>query len=158
VIGINSQIDSSSGSGSGVGFAVPVDAVKRSIAQLRAHGSVAYAYLGVSSQPLFSQLAQHLGLKVTHGALLRDVNPGGPAAKAGLKGGTQQIKFDAQAYYAGGDVITKLNGRDIVQSDDLASAVSQLDPGQTVTLEVWRGASKRDVKVTLGTRPNSAGG
>jgi S1-C subfamily serine protease len=158
VIGINSQIDSSSGGGSGVGFAVPVDTVKRSVSQLRAHGVVMYAYLGVSSQQLFPQLARHLGLKVTHGSLLRDVTPAGPAAKAGLKGGTQQIKFDAQTYYVGGDVITKLNGRDVTQSYDLAEAVSQLDPGQTVTLEVWRGDSRREVKVTLGTRPNSSGG
>jgi S1-C subfamily serine protease len=155
VIGINSQIDTQNGAGSGVGFAVPVDAVKHSLAQLRAHGSVAYAYLGVSSLPLFPQLASRLGLKVGHGALLDQVTPGGPSAAAGLQGASGQVTFDAQRYPAGGDVVTKVNGRNLTQNFDLASAVAQLNPGQKVTLEVWSRGSRRDVTVTLGTRPGS---
>jgi S1-C subfamily serine protease len=161
VIGINSQIappSDSSGASTGIGFAVPVDAVKHSVDQLRAHGSVAYAYIGVSSLPLFPQLARRLGLPVKEGALIDAVTPGGPAAKAGLHGGSGKIRFDAQQYPTGGDVITKLNGHQLTQSVDLADAVVGLSPGQTVTLEVWRGGSRRDVKVTLGTRPNSGGG
>jgi S1-C subfamily serine protease len=157
VIGINAQIESQSGGGAGVGFAVPIDAVKHSIAQLRAHGSVSYAYLGVSTLPLFPQLAARLSLKVIQGALLDQVTPGGPAARAGLHGGSSVVQFDAQRYPAGGDVVTKLNGRNLTESFDLPSAVSELSPGQSVTLEVWRGGSRRVVNMTLGTRPGSGG-
>jgi S1-C subfamily serine protease len=155
VIGINSQIaPDSSGVSSGIGFAVPVDAVKRSVAQLRAHGSAAYAYLGVLTEDLFPQLAQHLGLGVSHGSMVRSVASGSPAARAGLRGGTTQIQFDVQQYMVGGDVVSKLDGRDLNASFDLAAAVTELSPGQRVTLEVWRGKSKRDLTITLGTRPS----
>jgi S1-C subfamily serine protease len=159
VIGINSQIaPDSTGGGSGVGFAVPVDAVKRSIAQLRAHGSVSYGYIGASSVPLFPQLAEHLGLKIKQGSLLEAVAPGGPGAKAGLQGGNRTITFDVQPYHVGGDVITKVNGRTLDQNYDLADAVTGLSPGHTITLEVWRSNTPRTVKLTLGTRPNSGSG
>ena len=158
VIGINSQIETQSGGGSGIGFAVSIDAVKHSVDQLRARGFVTYAYLGVSALPLFPQLASRLGLNVTQGALLDQVTPSGPAARAGLHGGSGQIQFDAQRYPSGGDVVTKVNGRSITENFDLTTAVTQLAPGQTVTLEVWRGGSRREVSVRLGTRPGSGGG
>lgn len=157
VIGINSQIASSSGGGEGVGFAIPVDTVKRSLAQLRSRGSVAYAYIGISSVDLFPQLARRLHLGVTHGAFIQTLAPGGPAAKAGLRGGTSKIHFDASEYEVGGDVITKLDGRALDLGHDLPDAVALLDPGQVVTLEVWRGGVRRQVKLALGTRPTSGG-
>jgi S1-C subfamily serine protease len=158
VIGINSQIDSSSGGGQGVGFAVPADAVKRSVAQLRAHGSVAYAYIGVSSVDLFPQLGRRLHLGATHGAFVQTVAPRGPAAKAGLRGGTTRFQFDGAQYMTGGDVITELNGRPLTLGYDLTDAVAPLSPGQVVTLEVWRGGSPHQLKLTLGARPRSGGG
>jgi S1-C subfamily serine protease len=153
VIGINTQIASSTGGGEGVGFAVPVDTVKRSVAQLRAHGSVAYAYLGVSSVDLFPQLARRLHLGATHGAFIQSVASSGPAAKAGLRGGTTKFEFDAAQYLIGGDVITKVNGRALTLGHDLTDAIALLNPGQVVTLEVWRDGVGRQVKLTLGTRP-----
>jgi S1-C subfamily serine protease len=157
VIGINSQIDSSSGGGQGVGFAVPADVVERSLAQLRAHGSVAYAYLGVSSVDLFPQLGRRLHMGATHGAFVQAVAPRGPAAKAGLRGGTTKLEFDGAQYVTGGDVITELNGRPLTLAYDLTDAVAPLNPGQVVTLEVWRGGVPRQLKLTLGTRPSSGG-
>jgi S1-C subfamily serine protease len=156
VIGINSQIASSTGGGQGVGFAVPVDAVKRSVAQLRARGSVAYAYIGVSSVDLFPQLGRRLHLGATHGAFIQHVAPGGPAARAGLRGGATKLSFDAAQFVIGGDVITKLNGRSLTLGYDISDAVAALAPGQQVTLEVLRGGVPRQVKLTLATRP--AGG
>ena len=111
VIGINTQIASSTGGGEGVGFAVPVDTVKRSVAQLRSRGSVAYAYVGVSLVDLFPQLGRRLHLGVTHGAYIQSVTSGGPAARAGLRGGTTKFEFDAAQYLIGGDVITEVDGR-----------------------------------------------
>jgi len=132
---------------------VPVDAVKRSLAQLRAHGSVAYAYLGVSSEDLFPQLARRLGLPVSQGSIVDSIALGSPAARAGLRGGPKRIQFDAQQFPSGADVVTKVNGRQLTHQFDLAEAVTALNPGQAVTLEVWRGGTRREVRVTLGTRP-----
>ena len=157
VIGIDTQIATSTGGGEGVGFAVPVDTVKRSVAELQARGAVAYAYIGVSSVDLFPQLGRRLHLGVTHGAYLQSVAPGGPAARAGLRGGTTKFEFDAAQYMIGGDVITKVNGRPLTLGHDLTDAIALLNPGEVVTLEVWRGGVGHEVKLTLGTRPSSGG-
>ncbi len=93
VVGINQQIETESGANDGVGFAVPISAVKRSVAQLRRSGEVEYAYIGVSSQALYPQLAEQLGLDTDYGGLIAEVVPGGPADEAGLQGGDEQIRF-----------------------------------------------------------------
>jgi S1-C subfamily serine protease len=158
VLGINEQIETNSGSNSGVGFAVPVSAIKRSIAQLQANGSAEYAYIGVSSQALYPQLAEKLGLDTTFGGLLAEVVPGGPAEKAGLKGGDKNLRFQAAQYSTGGDVILQVDGEDVVQPDDLARLVAARKPGETVTMTVLRDGEKKRVEVTLGKRPDTVAG
>jgi S1-C subfamily serine protease len=158
VLGINEQIETNSGSNSGVGFAVPVSAIKRSIAQLEEDGSAEYAYIGVSSQALYPQLADKLGLDTTFGGLLAEVVPGGPAEKAGLEGGDEKIQFQGLPYRTGGDVILQVDGHDVVQPDDLARLVATRKPGETVTLTVLHDGKKEQVEVTLGKRPDSVGG
>jgi S1-C subfamily serine protease len=153
VIGINQQIQSRSGGGEGVGFAVPIDVVKRSVGQLREEGRARYAYLGVSSVPLYPQLVEHFGLKVDKGVWVQQVTPGGPAAKAGLHGGTGQEAFQGQPFARGGDVITKVGGRPIANSDDLSSAIARFKPGQEADVEIHRGGETRTVKVKLDERP-----
>jgi S1-C subfamily serine protease len=158
VLGINEQIETNSGSNSGVGFAVPVSAIKRSIAQLEATGSAEYAYIGVSSQALYPQLAEKLGLDTTFGGLLAEVVPGGPAEKAGLKGGDKEVKFQAGQYSTGGDVILRVEGGDVVTPNDLARLIASKKPGEKVTLTILRDGEKKQVEVTLGKRPDSVGG
>jgi S1-C subfamily serine protease len=158
VLGINEQIETNSGSNSGVGFAVPVSAIKRSIAQLEATGSAEYAYIGVSSQALYPQLSEKLGLDTTFGGLLAEVVPGGPAEKAGLKGGDKEIKFQAGQYSTGGDVILEVDGQNVVTPNDLARLIAARKPGEKVTLTVLRGGEKRQIEVTLDKRPDSVGG
>jgi S1-C subfamily serine protease len=154
VIGINQQIKTRSGGGEGVGFAVPVDLVKRSLDQLRRGGEVRYAYLGVASQRVYPQLAERFGLKVEKGAWLQDVTPNGPAGKAGLRGGGQrEVEFQASSFRTGGDVVTRVDGRAIAGSGDLADAVAAHSPGDVVEVEYLRGAERRKTKVTLGERP-----
>ena len=155
VLGINQQIETSSGANDGVGFAVPISAIKRSIAQLEEDGSAEYAYIGVSSQALYPQLADKLGLDTTFGGLLAEVVPGGPAEKAGLKGGNQKLDFQAGEYRTGGDVILQVDGHDVVQPDDLARLVSAKKPGEKVTLTVLRNGKHEQVTVTLGKRPDT---
>src|SRR5436190_6746341 len=101
VIGINAQIRSESGGSSGIGFAVPIDAARRSLQELRARGRVDYAYAGVTTESLTPSLARRLGLRATRGALIDRVTPGGPAARAGLRGGSHQIDFDGESVTAG---------------------------------------------------------
>jgi S1-C subfamily serine protease len=155
VIGINSQIRSSGGGSVGVGFAVSVDDVRRAINQIRADGKVRYAYIGISSQPLYPQLAEKLGLPVKDGALVADVVKGGPADKAGIKGGDKEIRFQTSLAKTGGDVITKVNGRPVTRASDFSEQITRFSPGDTVTLELYRGEQRRTAQVTLGERPNS---
>jgi S1-C subfamily serine protease len=158
VVGINQQIETNSGANDGVGFAVPVSAIKRSIAQLEADGTAEYAYIGVSSQALYPQLAEKLGLDTTFGGLLAEVVPGGPAEKAGLKGGDKEVRFQAGKWSTGGDVILQVDGHDVIQPDDLARLVAARKPGEKVTLTVLRDGKKEQVEVTLGERPDSVTG
>jgi S1-C subfamily serine protease len=153
VLGINEQIETDSGSNSGVGFAVPVSAIRRSIAQLKERGEAEYAYIGVATQAVYPQLADKLGLDTDHGSLLSEVVPGSPADKAGLKGPDGKLTFQATPYETGGDVILAIDGHPIVQPDDLARYIAAHQPGDTVKLEVLRDNEHKEVSVSLGKRP-----
>jgi putative serine protease PepD len=127
VIGVNSQIASQSGSNSGVGFAIPVDQVRRVIPFLEKGQKVPHAYLGVAS-----------GNTQQGGALVGQVTGGGPAQKAGLQQGDRIISLDSQPIHS---------------PDDLSAAVNDRKPGEKVTVTVERGGSRRTLDVTLGTQP-----
>ena len=159
VIGINSQIQSTSGGGEGVGFAIPIETAKRSIEQLRANGKVTYAYLGVKTVPLYPQLAERLGLNVLDGALIDSVQPGGPADKAGLRGAKSHITFQGQpGIPVGGDVIVAVDGRPLLRPDDLSDVVGTHRPGDTVDLQIVRGGKRQTVPVKLAARPDQPAG
>ncbi len=154
VIGINQQIETNSGANDGVGFAVPISTVVRSLAQLKRRGSVDYAYIGVSSQALYPQLAEKLGLEVDYGGLIAEVVNGSPADEAGLEGGDDKLRFQGIPYETGGDTIVAVNGRKVIEPDDLSSYISAFGPGRTVTLDVLNADGDREkVEVTLGKRP-----
>jgi S1-C subfamily serine protease len=153
VIGINQQIETRSGSNAGVGFAVPITLVRRSIDQLREEGKAEYAYLGVSSQALYPQLAEHLGIDSPTGALLAEVVSGGPADKAGLEGGDRNTRFQGSQVKVGGDVIVAVEGKKLVGASDLAERVSEFQPSDKITLEVIRDGDRKDIEVALGKRP-----
>lgn len=155
VIGINQQIETDTGRHDGVGFAVPISAVNRSVDQLRENGEVAYAYLGVSSQSLYPQLAEKLGLDTEFGGLVADVAPGSPADEAGLQGGDASVRFQFGSFSTGGDVILAVDGKDVVLPDDLARHVSDKQPGDVVELEILRDGERQNVELTLGERPTS---
>jgi S1-C subfamily serine protease len=156
VIGVNSQIQSTGGGGEGVGFAVPVETVKQSLAQLRRPPHrVAYAYLGVTTQELWPQLAQRLGLSVRRGALVVKVESDGPAKPAGLSGGSHKIEFQGQTGIpTDGDVIVAIEGQAVHDSNDVAQVVARQRPGNVVRLDVIREKKRRTVTVKLGTRPD----
>jgi S1-C subfamily serine protease len=155
VIGLNQQINTTSGGNEGVGYAVPIDLALRSLEQLRDDGSVDYAFLGVTTQALYPQLAGKLDLDVDTGALVAEVTEGGPADEAGLEAADQTIDFQGQEIEAGGDVIVAVNGEEIVGENDLARLVSRLDPGTEAELEIIRDGEREEVTVTLGTREDA---
>jgi len=153
VIGINKQIETSSGSNSGVGFAIPIDIVRFSLEGLRADGVVDYAYLGVSTEAVWPQLAEELDLGSSTGALVSEVVPGGPAAEAGIEGATGERTFQGSPVATGGDLIVAVDGKKIIAESDLAEVISRQRPGSTVTLEIIRDGERREVSVELAERP-----
>jgi S1-C subfamily serine protease len=155
VIGINQQINTTSGGNEGVGFAVPISLAARALDQLRDRGTVQYAYIGVTTQTLYPQLADRLGLPTDTGALVSRVVRGGPADDAGLQGSDEEIRFQGQRIDAGGDVIVAVNEHRIVAENDLPELISRLSPGDTATLQIIHDDETRNVDVELGERPNS---
>jgi S1-C subfamily serine protease len=153
VIGINQQIDTTTGGNQGVGFAVPVDLAQRSIEQLRDDGTVDYAFLGVGTRGVYPQLAERLDLDVETGALVERVEPDSPAEEAGIEAGDQRITFQGLPFTVGGDVIVAVDGREIVAESDLADIIAREEPGATIEFEIVRDGEHSTVEVELGSRP-----
>jgi 2-alkenal reductase len=154
VIGISAQIRSRSGQAEGVGFAIPINAAKRSMRQLVANGQVLYAYVGVSTEDLTPSLARHLGYSARRGAMIGRVEEGSPAARAGLRAGSGEGTFNGRAYPRGGDVIVALDGEPVDAADDIVRAVAERLPGQVARLTILRDGKRRVVRVKLGVRPD----
>jgi S1-C subfamily serine protease len=155
VIGINSQIATGGGGkGSiGIGFAIPVDLAKTVFPQLIKSGEVKHAYIGVTTVGVPAQLAHDLNLPTSSGALVQSVAPGSPADKAGLRAGNTDV---GGQIVAGGDLIVGIDGRPIKSPTDITSAIADNQPGDTVTIDYYRGTAKRTATLTLGNRPNRA--
>ena len=142
LIGINTAILSRSGGFQGVGLAVPTEMVSQVASQLVEGGKVVRGYLGINVQNITPALAESLALKQRDGALVAEVLPDSPAAKAGLKSG---------------DVITSVNGRKVTDSAKVSMTVSTLKPGTKVSLEVVRDGKSEKITATAGERPDARG-
>lgn len=156
VIGVNSAIRSVTGVNSGVGFAVPVNTVKRVVPGLIENGRYDYPYLGITSDNRFNlaQLAGPLDLSVTEGVLISEVTPGGAADQAGLRGGDRDVELVGTAVRAGGDVLIAIDGYNLRDFDDLiAYLVRETEVGQEVAFTIIRDGKELEVPVTLGRRP-----
>ena len=154
VIGINAQIRSDSGNGEGVGFAVPIDAARRSLDQLIARGRVEYAYVGIETENLTPSIARRYGYAAGRGAIVHSVEPGTPAARAGIRGGTSTATFNGDGVTLGGDVIVAINGKPVYGADDVVRIVAeQLDPGQVATFTILRGKERKTIALRLASRP-----
>ena len=154
VIGVTTLIFSNSGTNAGVGFAVPVNTVKRVVPSLIATGHYADPWLGIQGVSITPQLAEALDLPVERGVLVQTVIEGGPAEKAGLRGGTRQVRFEGATLMSGGDIIVAIDDTAARDMDDLVVYLADhASVGQRVTLTVLRDGTKRSVTVTLGERP-----
>jgi S1-C subfamily serine protease len=155
VIGINAQIRSQSGNGndSGVGFAIPIDAAKRSVQQLLSKGRVTYAYVGIETDDMTPSLSRALGYKVDNGALVVNVKPNSPGAQAGLHGGDREVDvLGIQNLVTGGDVITEINGAQVRRADDVVRIVSSLKPRDVAVFTIVRQGQRKKLAVTLAER------
>ncbi len=154
VIGINAQIRSESGTAEGVGFAVPINAARRSMEQLIQSGRVRYAWLGVTTQTVTPRLAEELGFGAETGAAVQEVVEDSPADRAGLRGGGRERTFEGVPIQPGGDLIVAIDGTPVESAEDVVRAITQrLLPGQSVELTILRGNLQRTVTVELGERP-----
>ena len=139
VIGVNTAIFSPSGGSVGIGFDIPADTAKMVVAQLKEHGYVDRAWMGVQIQPVTDEIAESLGLKKAEGAIVDQSQPDSPAAKVGV---------------ATGDVITAINGIPVKDSRDLARKIGMMAPGTSVKLTLLHKGELKTMDLTLGKMPN----
>ena len=158
VIGVNSQI-STGNTGQqgnlGIGFAIPSNAVRNVVAQLIQNGHVEHAYLGLRLQELSPSIAQLFRLPVEHGLLVGQIEPGSGAAKAGLRGPTNQATVAGVSWPLGGDIIVAADGTPTPNSNRLSDVLANHKPGDTIKLVVYRGKVKKTIEVKLGRQPSS---
>jgi 2-alkenal reductase len=155
VIGINAQIRSESGDSEGVGFAIPINAARRSMKQLIEDGSVAYAYVGVTAGTLTPTLAKRFDYPVDRGAVVERIAAGSPGLRAGLRCGRETEVFRGVQFKKGADVIVAIDGQPVTSADDLVRIVSErLEPGQQSTFQIVRGDERKSIAVRLGERPH----
>ncbi len=159
VIGINSQIETGgSGNGNvGIGFAVPINTAKRMLPELKRSGTVVHAYLGITGVTIDQSLAD-LQLKVSHGVLVQSVQAGGPAAQAGIHGGSIESQVNGQSLVLGGDAIVSLNGKPVASMDALSGQMARMRPGDKLSVGLLRSGNPKTVVVTLGKAPAQAPG
>jgi len=157
VVGINDQIESGGtvDGNVGVGFAIASNTAKTIVPQLLANGHASHAWLGVEVAPLDSQVAAVVRGLPDHGVLVVQVVAGSPAARAGLKAGTQQVTVDGEAVAVGGDAIVAVDGRRIDTPAQLEDLVRSHKPGDALRLEVVRDGRTRTVAVALANAPNT---
>ncbi len=158
VIGVNTAIRSATGLNSGIGFAVPVNTVKRIVPQIIENGVVRYPYLGITSNPAvtLADLAIEFDLPVREGVLIAEALPGGSAARAGLRGGDEVANFRGLEVVLGGDIIVAIDGQPIRNFDELIGyLVSNTEVGQEVIVSILRDGEAMEVPVTLDARPDN---
>jgi len=135
VVGITTAIYSQSGGNIGIGFAIPTNSVKELLPQLKDKGRVVRGYLGTTVQKITPEIADSLGLKQQHGALVADVMRGSPAERAGIKTG---------------DIITEFNSKEVKDSAELPALVARVAPGTTASIKVLRDGKEISLPITVG--------
>jgi len=152
VIGINSAIFTPSGTTAGIGFAIPINTAKLIAQDLINTGRVHRALLGVEVRALWPGLAEALDLPVAEGLLIERVTSGGPAERAGLRGGSRIAAAGMRKILIGGDVLVAVDGQKMASQLDLNLFMNRKRPGDAVSATIYRGQQKMDISVTLGER------
>jgi putative serine protease PepD len=152
VIGINSAIFAPTGTTAGIGFAIPINTANQIAQDLINEGRVRRAYLGIEGTEVWPDLAQALSLPVKEGFMVERVTPNGPAARADIRGGDRRIVAGMRYMMIGGDILVAINGQKISSQLDLNLALNRKRPGDSISVTLYRGREKMDVKVALSER------
>jgi len=154
VIGMNTAIFTPSGTTAGIGFAIPIHTARQIAQDLITDGRVRRAYLGVEGTPLamLPGLSDALKLPVQEGFLVERVTPGGPADRAGIRGGNRAVRVGLYQLLIGGDVLVAINGQKIEDQQGLTILLNRQRPGDEIVLTIYRGQQKMDVRIRLGDR------
>jgi S1-C subfamily serine protease len=162
VIGITTLIASNPNGGAeqsaGIGFAIPIQTAKAVLEDFQRYGRARRPSLDIVTLPIGPDLAQEIGLPADSGILIERVLPGGAAEQAGLHGGTQQARLGFEPVMLGGDLIVGFDGQEIQNAQDLTNMMNKHHAGDVVTLTVFRGQQKLNVKVTLSDAKQVIGG
>jgi S1-C subfamily serine protease len=151
VIGINTLIASNGAEqSSGIGFAIPVNTAKAVLGDLTKYGRVRRPSLGIVSLAITQDLADQMQLAAESGVLVQRVVPGGAAERAGIHGGNQQAYLGNQPIMLGGDLIVGIDDKEVTDTSDITAIMDKHQPGDVVTVTVYRGRKKLTVKVALG--------
>ncbi|ROQ90830.1 S1C family serine protease [Desulfosoma caldarium] len=154
MIGVNTAIFSPTGANVGIGFAIPVDTVKAVVRELIDKGYYSYPWIGATLMTMFPDFAEALQLRVSRGAMIMELVPGGPADKAGLRGGKTRAQVGNYIIVVGGDIVVAIDGHAVESVEDFMRILRRYRPGDKVILDVvhWEGDRDR-VAVVLGERP-----
>jgi S1-C subfamily serine protease len=156
VIGVNTAIVSPSGGSVGVGFAIPVDTVRRVSSSIIDKGYYPHPWLGITGISVVPELADLLDLPVERGVLIVEVTRGQAAASAGLRGGQRQVRVGNYVVPVGGDIVTSIDGEKIREMGDLVKYLeTKTEVGQLVDLTILRNGNEQSIQVNLGEQPRS---
>jgi S1-C subfamily serine protease len=160
VIGVNAQIatgNTGSDGNIGIGFAIPINTVRTVVAQLIKKGKVEHAFIGITAKSVTPEIASLFRLPAQHGLLVASVQPGSGAAAAGLRAGTDTAVVSGESWPIGGDLIVSADGVQLSSINQLRDLIAAKDPGQSLSLVVYRGTKKLTLNVKLGRQPSSPG-
>ncbi len=152
MIGINTAIFSPSGGNVGIGFAIPASVVRETVPDLIKYGKVRRPWLGIVGVPLWPELARALELSVERGILVSEVDPEGPAARAGIRGGTLPVRISGTLIYLGGDVILEINGKPVSSMDEIRRALRGKREGDRVDILISRAGKRKKIRMKVRLR------
>ncbi|PUA31050.1 MAG: hypothetical protein B9J98_08015 [Candidatus Terraquivivens tikiterensis] len=154
VVGVTTAIESPIRGFVGVGYAIPSTIVARVVPALIEKGRYAHSWLGITGMSMNEEIAEAMKVNVTRGVLITEVVPGGPADRAGLRGGDRSVRIGGQAVKVGGDIVVAVNGIPVRTIEEmLAYLEERTSPGDVVAFSVVRGMQTVQVSVVLGERP-----
>jgi S1-C subfamily serine protease len=155
MIGVNTMIFSPSGGSVGIGFAVPVDTARRVVPDLLRFGKVQRGWIDIKPVQLFPRLVSYANLPVSEGVLVSEVATGSLAEKAGLKGGSEAVRYGRSLFYLGGDIIVEVDKMPVASLYDLLGALEDNKPGETVEVKILRSRKPMSLAVKLSERPKN---
>ncbi len=157
VIGVTTMIATGGGAdqNAGIGFAIPINTAKAALNDFARYGKVLRPTLGIQGLPIGPDLASQMGLPADYGVLVERTIPGGPADRAGIHSGTQKAYLGNTPIFLGGDMIVAINGDQVTNEQDIQEIMDGHQAGETVTVTIYRGRERKDIKVVLGNASNA---